>query len=128
MPRDHRKLTVFVQADQLALEAYRLTALFPSSERYGLVTQIRRAAVSGPCNVVEGAGRSSNAAFAYFLDIAAGSVAEARYLMQLAMRLEFIAADSVARFDDDADHLLRSINLLRQTNVAESEQRKTHRE
>ena len=121
MPRDHRKLTVFVQADHLAMDAYRLTALFPSSERYGLVTQIRRAAVSGPCNVVEGAGRSSNAAFAHFLDIAAGSVAEARYLMQLATRLEFVAADSVARFDDDADHLLRSINLLRQTVRPKSE-------
>ncbi len=128
MPRDHRKLTVFIQADQLALQAYRLTASFPASERYGLISQIRRAAVSGPCNIVEGAGRSSQPAFAHFLDIAAGSVAETRYLMQLARRLEFIACDTVARFDDDADHLLRSINLLRQTIVADSEKRKTHRE
>ncbi len=65
--------------------------------------------------------KSSQPAFAHFLDIAAGSVAETRYLMQLATRLEFIAADSVARFDDDADHLLRGINLLRQTVLPKSE-------
>lgn len=125
MSRDHRKLTVFIQADQLALEAYRLTASFPASERYGLISQIRRAAVSGPCNIVEGAGRSSPA-FAHFLDIAAGSVAETRYLMQLVTRLELIARDTVARFDDDADHLLRSINLsAKQSSLKAKSERRT---
>lgn len=115
MSRDHRKLTVFVQADRLAVEAYRLTAFFPPSERYGLVQQIRRAAVSGPCNIVEGAGRSSDAAFAHFLDIAAGSITEARYLMHLGSRLGFVASTQVGTFDDDADRLLRSLNLLRRS-------------
>ena len=121
MSRDYRKLSVFVQADRLALAAYRLTALLPTSERYGLTTQIRRAAVSGPCNIVEGAARSSNAAFAHFLDISAGSVAEARYLVNLATQLEYLPTDAVGRFDDDADHLLRSLNLLRQTLVRKPE-------
>ncbi len=65
--RDHRRLKAFDLADQLALETYRLTKSFPKEEVYGLIAQMRRAAVSISSNMVEGCGRDSRAErFGYF--------------------------------------------------------------
>jgi four helix bundle protein len=114
LPRDHKKLEVYVLADQLALDVYGLTAAFPAEERFGLQAQLRRAAVSAACNIVEGAARSSDPAFSHFLDIASGSAAETRYLIDLSSRLGFVDASEAAKYDEAADRLLRSLNRLRQ--------------
>lgn len=115
MSRDHKKLDVFVLADQLAFDAYQLTASFPVEERFGLQAQVRRAAVSAASNIVEGAARSTDRAFAHFLDVAAGSAAETRYLITLSCRLGFLESSKTVAFDDAADRLLRSLNRFRQT-------------
>ncbi|MBA3948598.1 MAG: four helix bundle protein [Acidobacteria bacterium] len=70
MGRNHRQLTVFQKADELAVLVYRLTAKFPSDERFELRSQLRRAAVSTPTNIVEGCARDSRRDYARFLDIA----------------------------------------------------------
>jgi four helix bundle protein len=88
--RDHRKLRAFELADALALQDYQATAEFPKTEQFGLVSQMRRAAVSIPCNIVEGCARPSEADFVRFLDIAYGSTRELEYQISLALRLGFL--------------------------------------
>lgn len=92
--RDHRKLRAFVLADEVALLTYECTAGFPRSERFGLTSQMRRAAVSVPSNIVEGCARSTQAEYIRFLDIAFGSLRELDYQLSLATRLEFIATET----------------------------------
>jgi four helix bundle protein len=88
--RDFRELQVWAKAHQLALAVYATTLAFPKDELYGLISQIRRAAVSIPANVAEGCGRSGDAELARFLQIAMGSASELEYHLLLARDLEFI--------------------------------------
>jgi len=76
MARDYRKLRVFAMADDLVVKVYRATGSFPREERYGLTSQMRRAAVPVPANIVEGSYRRSEAEYRHFLNIALGSLAE----------------------------------------------------
>lgn len=68
----------------------------PADERFGLTSQIRRAVVSVPTNIVEGCGRNSHAEYLRFLDIALGSAREVNYLLNLTQRLEFIGPEPLA--------------------------------
>ena len=88
MSRDHRKLRAFAMADDLAVKVYHLTKSLPRDERYVFQTQLRKAAISVAANIVEGCARSSPREYGAFLNIAIGSAAEARYLLQLAFRLQ----------------------------------------
>mgnify|MGYP001329757958 CR=1 FL=1 len=76
MSRDHRKLRAFVLADELTLKVYEVTRTYPRSEVYTLVSQMRRAALSVPANIVEGCARESQADYTRFLVIAQGSLRE----------------------------------------------------
>ena len=88
--RDHRKLRAFCLADDIVLEVYQATKAFQKEEIYGLTSQIRRASVSVPSNIVEGCARDSQADFLRFLYIAFGSLKELEYQISLASRLNYL--------------------------------------
>ena len=88
--RDHTKLRAFELADEVAVLVYRVTAGFPKEELYGLTSQMRRAAVSVPSNIVEGCARDSQADYLRFLNMAFGSLRELPYQLSLSKRLGFL--------------------------------------
>jgi len=112
MPRDYKNLKVFHVVDELVVSIYEATAGFPKAEMFGLTSQIRRAAVSVPANIVEGAARHTDGEFAHFLNVAYGSLAEVRYLLDLALRLGFLEADAHAPLASKADEASRMLNGL----------------
>lgn len=85
--REPRQLEVTDLAMDLAEHTYRATKSFPPDERFGLVAQMRRAAISVGSNIVEGCGRGTDRAFVCFIENALGSVLELNYQAQIAMRL-----------------------------------------
>ncbi len=81
---------------QLAKAVYQLTAEFPAEECYGLAQQMRRAAVSIPSNIAEGAGRNGAKEYLHFIGIARGSLAELDTQLQLAVMFDFTKPDHAA--------------------------------
>ncbi|MGB3948701.1 MAG: four helix bundle protein [Bacteroidia bacterium] len=86
-----KELKIWNKAIDLTVEVYKATASFPKEEVYGLTSQIRRAAVSVPSNISEGAGRNSNKEFAHFLGIANGSSYELQTQLIISNKLNLIS-------------------------------------
>jgi four helix bundle protein len=101
--RDHRKLEIFQLADGLAVRTYQATKRFPKDELYGLVSQMRRSAVSVPSNIVEGCGRRTETEFNRFLDIAFGSIRELGYLIDLSEKLGYLSGQDVKELREHQD-------------------------
>jgi four helix bundle protein len=112
MSRDHRKLRVFVLADELVLEIYQATQRFPRSEQFGIQGQIRRAAVSAAANIVEGSARRTEAEYVHFLNVALGSASEARYLANLSQRLQFMTSEQSEPLEDGYDKVCAGLTAL----------------
>ncbi len=94
---------------------YVATADFPKSETYGLRSQLRRAAVSIPTNIVEGCARESEADYLRFLDIALGSAREAVYLLGLAKRLSMLEASMAEPVEALGDRAAGALVNLRRS-------------
>jgi four helix bundle protein len=88
--RDFRELKVWEKAHQLTLLVYRATTSLPADEKFGLTSQLRRAAASIPANIAEGCGRTGERELARFLQIAMGSASELEYHLLLARDLGFV--------------------------------------
>ncbi|WP_445425003.1 four helix bundle protein [Alishewanella sp. HL-SH06] len=86
----HYDLKVWKLAMDLVVDVYAITRQFPDIEKFGLASQMQRAAVSIPSNIAEGAGRESNADFVRFLTIARGSLSELETQLLIAQRLGYI--------------------------------------
>jgi len=100
---------VLQNAKLLARSTYRMTGALPRSERFGLTSQIQRAAVSVPANIAEGLGRGSAGDLERFLRIAAGSLAELSVLLDLAHDIYGVASETVGEL---VDHVRRQLILL----------------
>ena len=90
-----KELKIWQKAIDLSVEVYKITSHFPSDERFGLISQARRAAVSISSNIAEGAGRTSTKEFNYFLGIANGSSFELQTQLVIASRLSFIGIEDL---------------------------------
>ena len=88
--KPHKKLDAWLLSFEFAKEIYHNTEHFPATERFGLISQLRRAAVSIPTDIAEGAGRKSKKEFINFLSIALGSLSEIDTFLLLARDLKFI--------------------------------------
>lgn len=88
--RDHTKLRAFELADEIAVLIYKVTKEFPKDEIFGLTSQMRRAAVSVPSNIVEGCAREGQTEYVRFLEIAFASLKELHYQFTLAERLGYV--------------------------------------
>jgi four helix bundle protein len=97
---------------QLASEVYELTAIFPVEERYGLVAQMRRAAVSIPSNIAEGAARHGAAEFRNFLNIAQGSLSELDTQLELVRALGFVRQVDLSSLNDLMTRVDKMLTML----------------
>ncbi len=91
--RPHRKLDVWKKSMEFVRDIYKATHTFPESEIYGLASQMRRAAVSIPSNVAEGAARKGNREFRQFLNIAQGSISELDTQIELSLMLKYVGTE-----------------------------------
>ena len=112
MSRDPSKLKVFTIADQLVIKVYTATREFPIEERFALQSQIRRAAVSVPTNMVEGCARRSRRDYVHFMAIALGSASEVRYLLGLAARLGYLAEATATELAAGYSDIVRGTQAL----------------
>jgi four helix bundle protein len=107
--QNFRDLKIWQRAHALTLAIYRATASFPDTERFGLTSQMRRAASSIGANIAEGAGRGSNADFARFLYNAMGSASELENFLLLGRDLELIGKNGFEALSNDVDALKRML-------------------
>ncbi len=111
---DHKELDVWKESMLLAKEVYFLTKSFPKDELYGITSQIRRASVSVPSNIAEGAARSSDKEFIQFLYISLGSLSELETQILLSRDLGFIGTlDILPKIESTKKKLLGLIKYLK---------------
>jgi four helix bundle protein len=91
--QNFKDLLIWQEAHQLTLKIYESSKTFPKEETFGITSQLRRAAVSIPCNIAEGCGRYTSKDFANFLQIALGSTNETDYMTLLAKDLKYLSED-----------------------------------
>ncbi|MGJ8641141.1 MAG: four helix bundle protein [Opitutaceae bacterium] len=101
-------LLVWSKAHQFVLNTYKMTLTFPDSEKFGLTSQFRKAAVSIPANIVEGYGKRSSADKARFFNIAQGSLNECRYYLRLANDLGYAETQSLTQQLNEIGKMLNS--------------------
>lgn len=111
----HRDLLVWQKAMDLVTECYSAARKFPWNERFGLTSQLQRAAVSVPANIAEGRGRGATGAYLNHLSIASGSLAELDTHLVLAYRLGYLKTDELTRITSHLEEVGRMLSGLRRS-------------
>ena len=112
MDKGFRKLIAWRKGHDLTLTVYKLTSAFPSQEKFGLVSQMRRAAVSIPANIAEGYTRQHSGEFRQALNVAKGSLAELEYYLELCNDLGYIDGSSYSNLSAQLDETARVLSGL----------------
>ena len=107
--QDFRDLKVWQRSHQLVLRIYKATEKFPNEEKYGIVSQIRRASASTPTNIAEGAGRRGNIEFARFIEIAFSSSSEVQYLLILSKDLNYLSSKEYQELSNELIEIRRML-------------------
>lgn len=107
------ELKVWQRSHALVLDVYRQTARFPDHERFGLTSQLRRAAASVPTNIAEGSKRQHPQDYARFLNIAEGSLAETEYLLLLSRDLAYLPNEAAEPTLAEVAEIARMLHALR---------------
>ncbi|MCO6045810.1 four helix bundle protein [Aeoliella sp. ICT_H6.2] len=110
--QNFRNLEVWQLAHEVTLEVYRTTRTFSVDERFGLISQLRRAASSIGANLAEGCGRGSDADFGRFVQTALGSASEVEYHLLLAKDLNYLEAESHLRLESTIQRIKRMLASL----------------
>ena len=113
--KSYRELTVWQKSIDWVERIYRVSKSFPSEEKFGLTSQIRRAAVSVPSNIAEGAARTGTKEFLQFLSVASGSLAEVETQLILAERLGYLAKPEHEALLDQAGEISRMLGGLKRS-------------
>jgi four helix bundle protein len=112
MLKSFRELEVWQKTHALVLDIYRVTDRFPDRERFGITSQLRRAATSVPANIAEGFARRTTAEFLQFLGVSNASLEEARYFLLLSRDLCYLAAPSYNPLEKQADSIAQMLAAL----------------
>ena len=108
-----KELKVWQRSHALVLRIYAATKSFPAEERFGITSQLRRAAASVPTNVAEGSKRRSKTDCAHFLNIAEGSLAETEYLVILSRDLQYLESAIADPMLAEVDEIAAMLHVLR---------------
>jgi four helix bundle protein len=117
--RDLEHFDVLTRAKRLTMSCYRLTRVFPDTERFGLISQINRASVSIAANIAEGLGRGTQGDFERHLRIAVGSAAELHVLLDLSSEVLDLPSDPMMGVAEELDAVRRKLNRLTSKVAAE---------
>ena len=112
---DYRKLLVWTESIEMAAEIYKITKSYPSEEKFGLISQMRRAAVSVSSNIAEGAGRNTKGENRQFVGIAIGSCVELQSQLYLSVKLDFLKSEDAKPLLNRSEHIKNMLKKLRRT-------------
>ena len=104
---NYKEMKIWQKARKQVKAVYRISKKLPKEELYGLTSQIRRAAVSIPANIAEGAGRGTDRDFCHFLDIARGSLFELDTLLILSSDLEYVSEEELNPVFDSINEIIK---------------------
>ncbi len=107
--KEFHEITAWRLAHELTIKVYQITANFPPEEKFGLTSQIRRAAVSVPSNIAEGFKRKSKKDSCHFYNVAEGSLEEVKYQLYLAAELNYIDSSNSEAINELACHVGRAL-------------------
>jgi four helix bundle protein len=113
--RTHKDLDVWKKSIEMVTEIYKIATHFPKDELYGLTNQIRRAAVSVPSNIAEGAGRNSSKEFLQFLNYATGSLSEIETQIIIAHNLGYLKNEEKQNIDNILSDIFKMLSRLAQS-------------